>query len=122
MNFFTRNLALSHKDILEKRAKAIAKSAERSQRGKVDQLDKELDEIDSQISDLEDLNRDNTTSLNPTAGNFNAEEWVKKLHDLQLKRQLKAVELKIAKDTYKKYFVEEDSTNPEDTDDSTEQK
>jgi len=105
-NLFTQTLAASNKAIKDKRAERVGKQASMAQTSLVQNLEKELMDLESKQEELEDLSPDNAYSLHATKGDFNAEGWVADLQKIQINILNKTLELEVAKKTQDKYFSE----------------
>lgn len=106
MNKFAKNLAATHEEIKEKRAKNIAASALAAQEELIRGIEGEIRGYENELMDLEDLNTDSTTSLNPGKSEFDANSWVSRMQDVKINLLNKQVELKVAKETFTEYFTE----------------
>lgn len=107
MNFFTKNLTKSNKEIKQSRATRIAEQAKMAQEDLVRTMTKQMFDLDAQLDDLEDLSPDSMLSLNVTSGDFNAEEWTKKIQEVNIQKLNLGMEITIAKQTFNKYFSDE---------------
>jgi len=103
MSKFKENLVKSNSDIKEMRADALALQAERAKRRIVEKLEDEIIDIDTQISRLNDLSPKNKTDL-AYREDFNAENWASTLQQLLEKKQVTAIKLKIAEESYEEWF------------------
>jgi hypothetical protein len=104
MSKFLNSLTKSHKDIQKTRATRISKSAERAQRNIMDKFQADIDLIEDKLEAMEDLSPTSTTSLK-FVENFDAEKWTSEYQQLKMQRALKAVELRIATETYTEWFT-----------------
>lgn len=103
-NKFTKNLTASFKELRGQRATLLSASAEDAQSELIRDLKKKQRDYQTRLLSLEDLGPDCTTSLKITPKEFNAESWVRELHNAKLQLALIEQELKIAEDTYKEFF------------------
>ena len=103
VNAFMQKLTRNHKDLLSERGQLIATGAEREQKTLISNLEGKRDAVKDQLIQLSDISPRETTSLT-FINNFNASEWVKKTHELELQLLDIEVELGVAIATYDKWF------------------
>lgn len=104
-NKFTKNLAMSRKDIKGKRAQLVSEEAKDAQEDLVRTLKQEYRELEKEQMNLDDIYPDDTTSMNAVKKDFNAKEWVAKVQSNKIAIALKKVELDTAEATLAEYFA-----------------
>jgi hypothetical protein len=119
-NLFEKNLTASNGEIKKARAKNLGEDAKNAQTVLIISLKDTRRDIQRQIMDLEDLSPDTAMSLNPVKGNFDAKEWVRKLHESAIELKQVNEELEIAINMFNKYFSTGANDKMKLEDDSTE--
>ena len=107
MNKFVKNLTLSDTGIKAKRAGILGAQAKTAHEKLTLALRGEKEELESKLTQLEDLAPDTTTSLKPGGDNFDAGAWAEAMQDTKVALANKEVELKIAEATLEEWFVAE---------------
>lgn len=101
---FEQMITASDKNIKDARGKIIAKATRRAAENLVRDLEDEVDKLETEILNLTDLGAESSFSLRPTSKDFNAEEWVNKLHQAKLDVALKKIELEQAEAILTEWF------------------
>lgn len=104
MNKFTQQLAASNAEIKEARAKALSEATVLEVETFIQGLKRERMQLQNELTNLTDLAPDNTYSLRPGSADFNAQQWVQKLHRTKMDLMLKEVELEQAQSIYDEWF------------------
>lgn len=108
MNKFVGLLSRSGDTIMKDRAASIGQLAEMAQEELVNDLKRRKIELETKKSEMLDMSPDNRYSLKPGA-NFNAKAWTSEYHKINLNLINLEVELKVAEDTTKELFTDEQS-------------
>ena len=108
MNKFAKQLAKSNKSIKDDRAIALAKKATFAQEEILRDFEVQEIELEEKLETLQDLSPENSLSLLPTKGTFDAKEWVKQVHTVKMELEDLKINIKVAKETLKEWFTEED--------------
>lgn len=106
MNKFEKLIGNNGSETLQQRAKVIAQTAEIAQQNLVNKLKQEKAELILKINTLTDLAPESTESLRPGSKDWNPETWVKELQSLKQSLYTIEIQLKLANETYKEYFVD----------------
>ena len=111
-NVETKALALMRKNrSVEQRADQYSTSISRNiKRDVIDKLTEQIESIDDQIFELENftLDTDHNKGINMMSRD-DAETRFKKIIDLEFKREMLSLELKVKEKTFNKYFGESES-------------
>ncbi|HEY4065154.1 MAG TPA: hypothetical protein VGM30_24790 [Puia sp.] len=105
MNKFVQNLTLSDNGIKSKRAGILGTQAKTAQDKLVLTLRGEKEELDSKLTQLEDLAPDTSISLKPGGDHFDASAWVEAMQETKVALVNKKIELKIAEETLAEWFT-----------------
>jgi hypothetical protein len=105
-NKFITTISASNSAIKTQRATALSKEVQLEAESLVNSLKRELFQLENEVMNMTDLAPSNTYSLRPGNEGFNAQEWVKNLHQAKLSIQLKELELKEAEAIYNEWFGE----------------
>lgn len=108
MNKFTKLIGDNSSKTLQRRAETIATAAQIAQQNVVNNLKQVKCELEMKIAGLTDFAPESSDSLRPGDKNWNACKWA---DDLQKARQdlyFVEIQLKIAEDTFKEYFTDEE--------------
>lgn len=113
-NYFITNLTKSNESIKASRAERIATLVKMEQEALVNNLTKDVMNLENKLDNLEDLSPDSELSLSPVGDkDFDANKWVNAIQDTEIELANKRLELDIAKKTYDKYFTIDESPNAE---------
>ena len=96
MNTLMKAMTADGKGIKQERAERINRQVVRSHTDLINNLQKRKDAINDTIDELSDLSPNSTTSLKVGGKNFNADEWVKQMHEAEIQLEEVEVELSIA--------------------------
>jgi hypothetical protein len=107
MSKFAKMIASSNDSIKEQRAEMLAEEAVLEVDQLVNGLKKERNKLRNEITKLTDLAPDNSYSLRPGGKDFDAAQWVSKLHQAKLDLKLKEIELTEAESIKTEWFGEE---------------
>lgn len=106
MNKFTELISNNGEDTLVKRAKILAESAELAQNGLINKLKSTKAELELELDKLTDLAPETTDSLRPGSKNWNPEQWVKRMQEINEDLYNLKIQIEIAEKTYNEYFTE----------------
>jgi hypothetical protein len=106
MNKFTELISNNGEDTLVKRAKILAESAELAQNGLINKLKSTKAELELELDKLTDLAPETTDSLRPGSKNWNPEQWVKRMQEINEDLYNLKIQIEIAENTYNEYFAE----------------
>lgn len=101
---FLKNLTLSNAQIKEARAKVICEDAKDAQEEIVRVIKREKRELDSKLLSLTDMYPDSELSLRVVKTDFNAKTLFSEIQKCKIEREMKAVELRLAEETYQEWF------------------
>ena len=93
---FYDTLVASGDDVKGKRGELLVKSVKKAAKKKVDEIEDEIDTLETTLLNLTDLGPENTYSLRPTSKDFDAKKWVDEMHETRLEIALKKIELETA--------------------------
>lgn len=108
MSLFTNKITAGNTGILADRARNLAEQAKLEQETLVGNKKREVLRLEQELDKLTDLAPDNTTSLTPGGKDFNAADWVGKLHNVKIKLIEAQVHLQAAEETLATWFSEDD--------------
>jgi hypothetical protein len=111
MSLFKRTLTRSATDISTARATRLERSAKNEYNDTLRKYQKEMDEMDETIERMQDMSSSPDMNIDNRAVDFNAEAWVTKLCDTEIKKSILQAKIKIVIEQVGKYFEEE--TEPE---------
>lgn len=106
MNKFTELISNNGEDTLVKRAKILAESAELAQNGLINKLKSTKAELELELDKLTDLAPETTDSLRPGSKNWNPEQWVRRMQEINEDLYNLKIQIEIAEKTYNEYFTE----------------
>lgn len=106
MSKFNKMLTTTGSDLIEKRANNRTKDAQESFNGEKLELEKKIREIETEISEMEDLAIRTTDAL-VVGENVNMAEWTRKRINLALELNDLNVELEIVNKLIDEYFSED---------------
>lgn len=104
MSKFVEKLAASGDSIKKDRAEMLAEETVIEVQQFVSGLKKDKLKLKNKINKLTDLAPDNTYSLRPGGADFNAEKWVKELHQAKMDLKLKEISLAEAESIMNEWF------------------
>ncbi len=107
MNKFYQKLTATDENILEKRAQIAATSTKTAYKHIIDKEETELNSLELELMNLEDLSRNDVTSLNPVGKDYNPNLWSEKVADTTVKIDLKKAKIKSISAKYKELFEDE---------------
>ena len=105
-NKFEQMITMTGNKALKARAAQIVTTARIAYQNKVNTLLNEKTQLELKLAECMDLAPTNTFATTPNATNFNAEEWVETIQDLEVKIWKVGIELEIAERNYKNFFEE----------------
>lgn len=111
MNKFTKLISNNGEGTLMKRASILAESAELAQNSLINKLKATKAELKLELDKLTDLAPETTDSLRPGSKNWNPEQWVKRMQEINEDLYNLNIQIEIAEKTYASYFVEYASSN-----------
>ena len=106
MSKFNKMLTTTGSDLIEKRANNRTKDAQESFNGEKLELEKRIREIETEISEMEDMAVRSTDTL-VVGENINMAEWTRKRINLALELNDLNVELEIVNNLIDEYFSED---------------
>lgn len=106
MNKFTELISNNGEGTLMKRAKILAESAELAQNSLINKLKANKTELELELDKLTDLAPETTDSLRPGSKNWNPEQWVKRVQEINEDLYNLNIQIEIAQKTYNEYFTE----------------
>lgn len=106
MNKFTEIISNNGEATLVKRAKILAESAELAQKGLINKLKSTKAELNLELSQLTDLAPETSDSLRPGSTNWNPEQWVKRMQEINEDLYNLEIQIMIAEKNFNEYFVE----------------
>jgi len=106
MSKFNKMLTTTGSDLIEKRANNRTKDAQESFNGEKLELEKKIREIETEISEMEDMAVRSTDTL-VVGENINMAEWTRKRINLALELNDLNVELEIVNNLIDEYFSED---------------
>ena len=109
MNKFTELISNNGESTLMKRASILAESAELAQNSLINKLKSTKAELELELDKLTDLAPETTDSLRPGSKNWNPEQWVKRMQEINEDLYNLEIQITIAEKTYKNYFTEIDN-------------
>lgn len=109
MNKFTELISNNGEGTLVKRAKILAESAELAQNSLINKLKSTKAELELELDKLTDLAPETTDSLRPGSKNWNPEQWVKRMQEINEDLYNLEIQILLAEKTYKDYFTEIDN-------------
>jgi hypothetical protein len=115
MNHFSKKITQGNKGILAEKADNMANIAQIEQETLISNLKRDFYSTKNAIDALTDLAPNSTTSLRPGSKEFDAQQWVKDLHNAKVKLLEIEVELEIAEKTMKEWFEDEVEVQEEKT-------
>ncbi len=108
MNKFTELISNNGEGTLVKRASILAESAELAQNSLINKLKSTKAELELELDKLTDLAPETTDSLRPGSKNWNPEQWVKRMQEINEDLYNLNIQIEIAQKTYKTYFTDVD--------------
>lgn len=106
-NKFTQLIAANSDQTLQRRAEAIATSAEIAQQNIVNALKQKKTDLALKITNLTDFAPESKDSLRPGSKDWNAQQWAMDLQHAKEELHMVEIQLKIAEETYNEYFKEQ---------------
>lgn len=106
MNKFTELISNNGEGTLMKRASILAESAELAQNSLINKLKAIKAELELELDKLTDLAPETTDSLRPGSKNWNPEQWVKRMQEINEDLYNLNIQIDIAEKTLKEYFTE----------------
>jgi hypothetical protein len=106
MNKFTELISNNGEGTLVKRAKILAESAELAQNSLINKLKSTKAELELELDKLTDLAPETTDSLRPGSKNWNPEQWVKRMQEINEDLYNLEIQILLAEKTYNDYFTE----------------
>lgn len=110
MNKLQKMLVSSSKEIKGIRAKILNDSMKRAQDRLVMDLEEEYDDMKERLNSLSDVYPNSEMTLRIVSKDFDPKKWVKDTQQLKIDLEAKRLELDIAKETLKEWFVDEEET------------
>ena len=107
MNKFQRLISDNSSQTLVRRAETIATTAKIAQQNIVNFLKQRKCELEMEIANLTDFAPETSDSLRPGDKNWDAVSWAKKLQGTKQSLYDIDIQLKIAEQTFKEYFTDE---------------
>jgi hypothetical protein len=101
---FYNTVAADGDAVIGKRAEMAVKSVKKAVGRLIDNIDDEVDTLESTLLKLADLGPNTTDSLRPIDEDFDAKAWVKSMHETTLDLKLKKIELENAEGILKEWF------------------
>jgi len=108
MGKFLQMMSQNDSQALRTRAASINTQAAIAQQSLVNNLKSKKTELVLEIQNLTDFAPDSTQSLRPGVSNWNPSDWAVKLQEAKRKLYMVGIELKIAENTYKEFFEDEE--------------
>lgn len=106
-NKFTNLIAANPDQTLQRRAAAIATSAEIAQQTIVNALKQKKTDLELKITNLTDFAPESKDSLRPGSKDWNAAQWAEDLQNAKQELHFVNIQLDIAQKTYDEYFKEQ---------------
>lgn len=114
MNKFVKMIANTSDSVLAKRASQIGTRAEIAQKTIINEKTNRIAELEMEELALLDFAPSTKDDLKPcVSGDWNADEWAKKLLDIRCELRILNIEKKIAEKTYAELFAEIDDETKE---------
>lgn len=107
MNKFVTGLVQDAPGIKKQRAISTGKEAADAQIDLIRELEKEKRILENELLNLTDLSPENEYDLRPTAKNFNATAWCKKLQEIKVSLLEVQIQLNVAFGTQKEWFADD---------------
>ncbi len=101
---FYESLVASGDDVKGKRGELLVKSVKKAAKKKVDEIEEEIDALETTLLNLTDLGPENSYSLRPTAKGFDATKWIDEMFEAKVEIALKKVELEVAEGIVNEWF------------------
>lgn len=108
-NKFITALTQSNKEIKAARAKILFEDVADAMNNQLLELKRQKRELERTLMNLSDLSRDSELSLKVVKDNFNAKEWLDQIQATKVALTMKEVELKLAEETNKEWFIEDEA-------------
>lgn len=108
MNKFTKLIGDNSSKTLQRRAETISTAAQIAQQNVVNTLKQVKCELEMKIAGLTDFAPESSDSLRPGDKNWDANKWADDLQKAKQDLYFVEIQLKIAEDTYKEYFTDEE--------------
>ena len=106
-NGIIRSLTSSDGTVKEARAINFSDLLGGSQKKLISDLEDKIAKLKSKQLTLEDFNANSTTDLNQHLTRFDFDKWTKEYQDVKIELRMLEIELKLAKETYEKFFQDE---------------
>lgn len=106
MNKFVQTLSAENKDIKVTRATNLSNKVKTELTDLINDLTKVKTNLETDLLNLTDLAPDNSYSLKPGGENFDAKEWVRKVHGIKVELKMNKVELDTANEIKEEWFAE----------------
>ena len=106
MNKLERMLSADNRAVISARAKNAMEEISAEMSTLIANLEKDKREHVKKLTNLTDIGPDNATSLRVVDENFNAEKWLKEIHQLKMDIRLKEIEIKVAKEMHDEWLVD----------------
>lgn len=110
MNKFTKQMSDTSNATLQRRASVIATQGEIAQQSIVNSLMNQQQMLKASIINLTDFAPNDKDSLRPGNPDWDSNEWAKELQRKKWELWMVEHQLKIAKETQKEYFEDEDGS------------
>jgi len=114
MGKFLKMMSQNDSKALVARASQINTQAKIAQANIVQRLKNDIAEVEIEVQNLTDFAPDTTQSLRPGVRGWNPQKWAADLQDAKTRLYELKVELKIAEDTFKEFFGDDDDEPIED--------
>ena len=101
---FERNLALSHKEITDKRSAMLNEDARLDSTDYMRVLLDANRKLQRKLANLEDFHADSTTTLKVTADGFDSKSWIEQMNETKYKLFILSDKIAIANAIHNEYF------------------
>lgn len=105
-NKFISTIAGTADGIKLKRAENTANAAKLAQESLINDLRKEVQSVEAQLTSVLDIGPETSDSLRPVDKHFNAAQWVLEVQTIKVAQKRAAEKLEIAVGTYNEWFGE----------------
>lgn len=109
MGKFLNIMSQNDSKALRQRAASLNTQAAIAQKNLINDLTDKKVGLELEVQSLTDFAPDSTQSLRPSVSNWNPKEWAKRLQVAKQNLYEVSIALKIAEDTYKEFFDEDDA-------------
>lgn len=106
MNKFITTIAGTAEGIKLKRAQNTAQAAKLAQQSLINDLNKDVQVIEAQLTAALDIGPETSDSLRPVTRNFDAAQWVLEVQSIKVSHKRAVEKLTIAVETYNEWFGE----------------